>query len=71
MGSGERGSYRYPHMEMVSKADLLIVFARRIALPQGSLQKTGFGGMLNKNMDYIKLEFNLLLSKLVEVKLFK
>lgn len=32
-GSGERGFYRYPHMEMVSKADLLIVFARRIALP--------------------------------------
>jgi len=33
LGSGGRGSYRYPHMEIISKADLLIVFARRIALP--------------------------------------
>lgn len=33
LGRGGRGSYRYPHMEIISKADLLIVFARRIALP--------------------------------------
>ncbi|MEO8962593.1 MAG: hypothetical protein ABI325_11970, partial [Ginsengibacter sp.] len=33
LGSGEHGSYRYPNMEIVSKADLLIIFARRIALP--------------------------------------
>lgn len=33
LGSGDRGSYTYPHMGKVSKADLLIVFARRIALP--------------------------------------
>lgn len=33
LGSGDRGSYSYPNMEAVSKADLLVVFARRIALP--------------------------------------
>jgi len=33
LGNGDRGSYRYPHIEEVSKADLLVVFARRIALP--------------------------------------
>ena len=32
LGSGDRGSYRYPLMDEVSKADLLVVFARRIAL---------------------------------------
>jgi type 1 glutamine amidotransferase len=33
LGSGKHGSYRYPNMELVLKADLLVVFARRIALP--------------------------------------
>lgn len=33
LGSGDRGSYRYPNIEVVSDADLLVVFARRIALP--------------------------------------
>ena len=33
LGSGDRGSYSYPNMKAVSKADLLVVFARRIALP--------------------------------------
>jgi type 1 glutamine amidotransferase len=41
LGSGDRGSYSYPNMEAVSKADLLVVFARRIALP-------------HKQMDIIK-----------------
>ncbi len=41
LGSGDRGSYTYPHIEKVSQADLLIVFARRIALP-------------HKQMDIIK-----------------
>ena len=41
LGSGDRGSYTYPHMEKVSQADLLVVFARRIALP-------------HKQMDIIK-----------------
>lgn len=33
LGTGEHGSYRYPSMEALSQADLLVVFARRIALP--------------------------------------
>ena len=33
LGKGDHGSYRYPSMEALSKADLLVVFARRIALP--------------------------------------
>lgn len=33
LGSGKHGSYRYPDMGKVSKADLLVIFARRIALP--------------------------------------
>lgn len=37
LGSGERGSYRYPNIEAVSQADLLIVFARRIALPHDQM----------------------------------
>lgn len=41
LGSGDRGSYTYPHIEKVSKADLVVVFARRIALP-------------HKQMDIIK-----------------
>jgi type 1 glutamine amidotransferase len=33
LGTGDHGSYRYPSMDALSKADLLVVFARRIALP--------------------------------------
>src|SRR5690606_28248173 len=33
IGSGTHGAYRYPGMEPLQDADLLIVFARRIALP--------------------------------------
>jgi type 1 glutamine amidotransferase len=33
LGTGDHGSYRYPGMDALSKADLLVVFARRIALP--------------------------------------
>lgn len=37
LGSGDHGSYRYPSMESLSKADLLVVFARRIALPHDQM----------------------------------
>jgi type 1 glutamine amidotransferase len=33
LGEGEHGSYRYPSVDALSSADLLVVFARRIALP--------------------------------------
>ena len=33
LGTGDHGSYRYPSMDALSEADLLVVFARRIALP--------------------------------------
>lgn len=33
LGSGSRGAYTFPNFDAVSKADLLVVFARRIALP--------------------------------------
>jgi len=33
LGSGDHGSYSYPSLEALSRADLLVVFARRIALP--------------------------------------
>ena len=33
LGEGTHGAYRYSHMEIVSDADLVVVFARRIALP--------------------------------------
>ena len=33
LGSGDHGSYRYPSLEALTRADLLVVFARRIALP--------------------------------------
>ena len=33
LGSGSRGAYTYPNFEVVPEADLLVVFARRIALP--------------------------------------
>ena len=33
LGKGDHGSYSYPSLEALSGADLLVVFARRIALP--------------------------------------
>ncbi len=33
LGKGDHGFYRYPSLEALSKADLLVIFARRIALP--------------------------------------
>ncbi len=33
LGTGDHGAYRYPSMDALSQADLLVVFARRIALP--------------------------------------
>lgn len=33
LGEGSHGSYRFPNLEVLSKADLLVVFARRLALP--------------------------------------
>jgi type 1 glutamine amidotransferase len=38
LGEGEHGSYRYPSVDALSKADLLIVFARRIALPHDQMK---------------------------------
>jgi type 1 glutamine amidotransferase len=37
LGSGDHGSYKYPHIESINEADLLIVFARRIALPHAQM----------------------------------
>jgi type 1 glutamine amidotransferase len=37
LGTGDHGSYRYPSMDALSKADLLVVFARRIALPHDQM----------------------------------
>jgi len=37
MGNGDHGSYRYPSVEALSEADLLVVFARRIALPHDQM----------------------------------
>ena len=33
LGTGDHGSYKYPSMDALSEADLLVIFARRIALP--------------------------------------
>ena len=33
LGDGDHGSYRYASLDVLSKADLLVIFARRIALP--------------------------------------
>lgn len=38
LGSGGHGDYRYPGMEALSSADLLVVFARRIALPHDQMK---------------------------------
>ena len=45
LGEGEHGSYRYPSVDAVAKADLLVVFARRIALPHAQM---------NVIKDYVK-----------------
>lgn len=38
LGEGEHGSYRYPNVDALSSADLLVVFARRIALPHDQMK---------------------------------
>ena len=38
LGEGEHGSYRYPSVDALSTADLLIVFARRIAPPHDQMK---------------------------------
>lgn len=38
LGNGGHGSYRYPDMTAVTAADLLVVFARRIALPKEQME---------------------------------
>jgi|GEM_PF-246487 len=38
LGKGPRESYKLPHEEKIAEADLLVVFIRRVALPQTQLQ---------------------------------
>lgn len=38
LGTGDRTSYKYPGIEAVNNADVLIVFARRIALPHKQIK---------------------------------
>ena len=38
LGEGDHGSYRYPSVDALSTADLLIVFARRIAPPHDQMK---------------------------------
>ena len=38
LGNGDHGSYRYPSVDALSSADLLVVFARRIALPHAQMK---------------------------------
>src|SRR5690349_17229885 len=38
LGEGEHGSYRYPSVDALANADLLVVFARRIALPHEQMK---------------------------------
>ena len=38
LGTGGHGDYRYPSMDALSNADLLVVFARRIALPHNQMK---------------------------------
>ena len=37
LGEGERAAFRFPNLEVISGADLIVVFARRIALPHDQL----------------------------------
>lgn len=39
LGSGTHGAYTYPNFDVIDKADLLVVFARRIALPHEQMNK--------------------------------
>jgi type 1 glutamine amidotransferase len=45
LGEGDHGSYRYPSVDALANADLLVVFARRIALPHEQM---------NVIKDYVK-----------------
>ena len=38
LGEGERGSFRFPGMDVISDVDLVVVFCRRVALPREQLQ---------------------------------
>lgn len=38
LGSGPRGAYTYPNLELLNDAGLLVVFARRIALPHQQMR---------------------------------
>jgi type 1 glutamine amidotransferase len=38
LGSGSHGDYQYPDVDALSDADLLVVFARRIALPHKQMK---------------------------------
>ena len=38
LGTGSHGDYQYPDMEALSDADVLVVFARRIALPHKQMK---------------------------------
>jgi type 1 glutamine amidotransferase len=51
LGEGDHGSYRYPSLEALSQADLLVVFARRIALPHD--QMNAIKGYLSKGKPLI------------------
>lgn len=39
LGSGERSSYSFHGMDILAKADLLVVFCRRVALPTAQLNR--------------------------------
>jgi len=39
LGSGTHGACTYPNFDVIDKADLLVVFARRIALPHEQMNK--------------------------------
>lgn len=39
LGKGTHGAYTYPDFEVIDHADLLVVFARRIALPHDQMNK--------------------------------
>lgn len=39
LGKGPQGAYVYPDFEVIDKADLLVIFARRIALPHVQMNR--------------------------------
>ncbi|MEP6595606.1 MAG: ThuA domain-containing protein [Ginsengibacter sp.] len=51
LGSGTHGAYTFPNFGEVSKADLLVIFARRVALP--SLQMNAIKSYLSKGKPLI------------------